>query len=62
MCRSINSYDVVDIIADWRPGIQADSHEMLMGILNRGPANVNSLIQFDMLTKGIASETIRSCK
>ena len=35
--------------------MQADSHELLMGILNSGPAiaaNVNSLIQYDVLTKG----------
>ena len=36
--------------------MQADSHELLMEILNSGAAtavNVNNLIQFDVITKGI---------
>ena len=45
-----------EIITMWRPGMQADSHELLMEILNSGAAtavNVNNLIQFDVITKGI---------
>lgn len=36
--------------------MQADAHELLMGILNSRAAiaaNVNNLIQFDVITKGI---------
>ena len=45
----------IEIISMWRPGVQADAHELLIGILNSGAvaSSVNNdLIQFDMVTTG----------
>ena len=38
----------------WRPGVQADAHELLIGILNNATvaSSINALIQFDMVTTG----------
>ena len=38
----------------WRPGVQADAHELLIGILNNATvaSSINDLIQFDMVTTG----------
>ena len=38
----------------WRPGVQADAHELLIGILNYATvaSSINDLIQFDMVTTG----------
>ena len=38
----------------WRPGVQADAHELLIGILNNASvaAAINDLIQFNMVTTG----------
>ena len=40
----------------WQPGTQADAHEVLIGILNSAgvPSSINDLIQFEMVTTGIA--------
>jgi len=49
---------VSGIISGWQLGLQADAHELLVGILNSGSAtvaNVNELVQFNMATEGIAS-------
>ena len=44
----------------WRPGVQADAHELLIGILNNAnvASNINDLIQFDMVTTGKHSALI----
>lgn len=47
---------VAGIISGWQLGLQGDAHELLIGILNSGlatAANVNDLIQFNMVTEGI---------
>ena len=38
----------------WRPGVQADAHKLLIGILNNATvaSSINDLIQFDMVTTG----------
>ena len=38
----------------WWPAIQADAHELLIGILNNATvaSSINKLIQFDMVTTG----------
>ena len=38
----------------WRPGVQANAHELLIGILNNASvaAAINDLIQFNMVTTG----------
>ena len=42
----------------WRPGLQADAHELLIGILNSGAvaSSINNLIQFDMVTTGVVMD------
>lgn len=38
----------------WRPGVQADAYELLIGIPNNATvaSSINDLIQFDMVTTG----------
>ena len=45
-------------MSGWQLGLQADAHELLMGILNSGSAtvaNINDLVKFNMATESIAS-------
>ena len=39
----------------WKPGMQADAHEALVGILNSAgiPSSIIDLIQFETVTTGI---------
>ena len=49
---------IAGIISRWRLGLQADAHELLIGILNSGSAaaaTVDDLVQFNMVTEGITS-------
>jgi len=53
--------NVTGIISGWQLGVQADAHELLIGILNSGSviaANVNNLIQFNMVTEGILHHSL----
>ena len=44
----------IEILPMWKPGIQADAHEVLIGILNSAPvtSNINDLLQFETVTTG----------
>ena len=56
-----NTSNVAGIISGWQLGVQADAHELLIGILNSGSviaANVNDLIQFNMVTEGISHHSL----
>lgn len=48
------SYTFIEILSMWKPGIQADAHEVLIGILNSTPVAsiINDLLQFEIVTTG----------
>lgn len=60
-CMQSCTSNVAGIISGWQLGVQADAHELLIGILNSGSviaANVNNLIQFNMVTEGILHHSL----
>ena len=45
----------IAILSMWKPGMQADAHEVLIGMLNSAgiPSSIIDLIQFEIVTTGM---------
>ena len=45
----------IEILSMWKPGMQADAHEVLIGMLNSAGilSSIIDLIQFEIVTTGM---------